>query len=138
MWAMSLGGLVAGWIGLALVVSASNVDDETLAGLLGLALGFFLASFYLVLRTAHDLARYKGRSPGVWVAVTLFFGLLAVGLLAVLDNLRLTQTGTAAGATTVVVKNGFVSELEQLAALHAAGTISDSEFVQAKQRLLVG
>jgi hypothetical protein len=31
-----------------------------------------------------------------------------------------------------------VSELEQLAALHAAGTISDSEFVQAKQRLLVG
>jgi drug/metabolite transporter (DMT)-like permease len=93
MWAMSLGGLVAGWIGLALVVSPSNVDDETLAGLLGLALAFLLASFYLVLRTAYDLARYKGRSPGIWVAVTLFFGLLAVGLLAVLDNLRLTQTG---------------------------------------------
>jgi hypothetical protein len=43
-----------------------------------------------------------------------------------------------AGATTVVVKNGFASEPEQLAALQAAGTISDVAFAQAKQRLLVG
>jgi Short C-terminal domain len=122
MWAMAVGGGVLGLIGLVLRMTEGTAGLGSIIWLCGIA---------LILKTAYDLARYKGRRHWLWIVLAFFFGWLALIVLALLPNLRVD-----AKAAPTVRSNVLDGQLAHLAELHAAGVLSAEEFAQAKERLL--
>jgi hypothetical protein len=133
MWLTGLGGIVIGYIGSYMLLSALHTAFLAISAtppgtapsatnvriLMWLALGVWAIGLGLKLKTADALAASKGRSRGGWIVATFFFGWLALLLLALLPIIP----------TVPLV-------LGQLAVLHAAGQLSDDEYTYAKAKLL--
>ena len=118
MWAMAVGGellTLSWWLAL---IALSNTTDGTGMLFLTAFIGW-LCGIGLILRTAYDLARYKGRRHRLWIGLALFSGLvsfvlpvcwLPLFILALLPNRRV-----EAEAAPAVRSNGLDGLLAHLA-----------------------
>lgn len=94
------------------------------------------------------MATRRGRNATVWPIVCFFFGPLGIITLAIVgatDEAKAakqaemaTAVAAAVAAKTVpdVVPLSWTEEMQKLADLHDAGTLTDEEFAQEKTRLL--
>ena len=85
-----------------------------------------LVAWFIPIFLSVWLAKKKGKDTVVWVIITLFLGIIAVLILAILPA---EDTRGRANTDTVAILKG----LEEL---RASGTLTEEEFQEQKKKLL--